>query len=382
MNRIKTKYPGVYYIMSPTGAKQEKIYYILYRKNGKLIEEKAGRQFQDDMTPARAAGKRARRVEGKEPTNNEKRIKKQELKAAEGKKWTVDRLWRAYKGGKDQTKSLKTDESRYKKHLKEIFGLKEPKEILQLDLDRLRIRMLKKWSPQTVKHVLALLRRIINYGVTRGLCDDIPFKIVLPRVDNKKTEDLTKEQLKRLLKAIDADTNIQAKNIMRMVLCTGMRRGELFKLKWNDIDWERGFINIRKPKGGKDQSIPLNKSAQKILESHPKTDSPYVFPGQKGRQRTDIHKDVKRIKDSAGLPKDFRALHGLRHFYASMLASSGKIDMYTLQRLLTHKSPAMTQRYAHLRDEALRKAANLTDELLMQADITMDRTGKYNTLKR
>jgi len=41
---------------------------------------------------------------------------------------------------------------------------------------------------------------------------------------------------------------------------------------------------------------------------------------------------------------------GLRHVYASMLASSGQVDMYTLQKLLTHKSPAMTQRYAHLRD--------------------------------
>jgi integrase len=83
--------------------------------------------------------------------------------------------------------------------------------------------------------------------------------------------------------------------------------------------------------------------------------------------RTDVNKAVNRIKNKAGLPKDFRPLHGLRHFYASMLASSGKVDMYTLQKLLTHKSPQMTQRYAHLRDDALRRAADLAGELIEQA---------------
>ncbi|HDL89769.1 MAG TPA: site-specific integrase, partial [Thermodesulforhabdus norvegica] len=53
--------------------------------------------------------------------------------------------------------------------------------------------------------------------------------------------------------------------------------------------------------------------------------------------------------------------------YASMLASSGKVDMYTLQKLLTHKSPLMTQRYAHLRDETLKKASDLAGELVNQA---------------
>jgi integrase len=97
---------------------------------------------------------------------------------------------------------------------------------------------------------------------------------------------------------------------------------------------------------------------------HPRTGSPYVFPGRGGNQRTDINKQVTRIKEAAGLPKDFRALHGLRHVYASMLASSGQVDLYTLQKLLTHKSAAMTQRYAHLRDEAMQRAAALAGDLI------------------
>ena len=49
-----------------------------------------------------------------------------------------------------------------------------------------------------------------------------------------------------------------------------------------------------------------------------------------------------------------------------MMASSGQVDMYTLQKLLTHKSAAMTQRYAHLRDDALRRASDLAGDLLTQ----------------
>ncbi len=77
---------------------------------------------------------------------------------------------------------------------------------------------------------------------------------------------------------------------------------------------------------------------------------------------------MNRIKVAAGLPADFRPLHGLRHVYASMLASSGQVDMYTLQKLLTHKSPIMTQRYAHLRDEALKKASGVASDIIGELD--------------
>ena len=68
------------------------------------------------------------------------------------------------------------------------------------------------------------------------------------------------------------------------------------------------------------------------------------------------------------------------HVYASMLASSGKVDMYTLQKLLTHKSPLMTQRYAHLRDETLRQASNLAGEIVNEA-VTGKAGGKIISLK-
>ena len=87
------------------------------------------------------------------------------------------------------------------------------------------------------------------------------------------------------------------------------------------------------------QKIPFNETAKGILGSHPRTDSPFVFPGKDGKQRFTVAKAANRIKKKAGLPHDFRPWHGLRHVYASMLASSGEVDMYTLQKLLT---PQMT----------------------------------------
>jgi integrase len=185
-------------------------------------------------------------------------------------------------------------------------------------------------------------------------------------VDNQKTEDLNPEQLKKLLEEIGKSQDIEAAAIMKLALFTGMRRGEMFKLKWNDIDFQRGFIAIKNPKGGVSQKIPLNEQARQVLENHPRT-AENVFVRPDGEPFTDIRRRVNPIKEAAGIPDDFRALHGLRHTYASMLASSGKVDLYTLQKLLTHKSPIMTQRYAHLRDDALRNASTLAGDIIEQA---------------
>ena len=366
--RFKTRYAGVYYVegTSVGSGKTERIYYIRYRKDGREIEEKAGRQFQDDMTPVRANGIRSQRIEGGS-SNKEKRAEKEVQKAAEMNKWTIERLWEQYKTNNPGLKGIVTDENRFQNHIKPKIGDKEPKDILPLDIDRIRLKLLKKRKPGTVKNVLELIRRIVNFGTKKNLCPGLDFVIEMPKVYNLKTEDLTPEQLSKLLDEAENDPNIQAANLMRMVLYTGMRRTELFKLRWKDIDEQRGFIKIVDPKGGPDQQIPLNDGVKEVLKNHPKTDSPYVFPGRNGRQRVDIHHQVNRIRDNAGLPKDFRALHGLRHVYASMLASSGQVDMYTLQKLLTHKSPLMTQRYAHLRDDALKRASALAGEIINAA---------------
>lgn len=372
VKREKTEYPGVYYRLADRigGKGKEKVFYIVFKKDGRTLEEKAGRQYADDMTAAKASRLRADRIENRRASRKEKREAAAEAKKAEAEKWTIDRLWDEYKAQRPLTRSLRVDDNRYLNHLKEPFGAKEPAALLPLDVDRLRINLLKKRSPQTVKHVLAQLRRICRFGAKKGLCAPLPFSIEMPAVDNEVTEDLDPEQLKRLLAAIDAYPNVQARGIMRMALYTGMRASEIFRLEWADLDHERGFIKIRNPKGGRDQTIPMNDAARALLENHPRRPGcPFVFPGKGGRRRATLQKPSNEIRDAAGLPKDFRPLHGLRHVFASMMASSGKVDLYTLQRLLTHKSPLMTMRYAHLRDEALKTAANVAGEIIGAAEL-------------
>ncbi len=228
MKRHKTNYPGVFYreVERLGGSGQERVFYIVFKKSGKVYEEKVGRQFSDDMTPARAARIRLERIEGKRLSRKEAREQREAAKKAEAALWTVERLWQEYSAQKHDSKGLKVDRGRYEKYLKPSLGDKEPRNIAQLEVDRLRIGLAKTRKPQTVKHVLALLNRIINFGTNKGLCPGPAFKIELPRVHNKKTEDLNPGQLAALLEAIAADANYQAANLMKMALFTGMRRGE------------------------------------------------------------------------------------------------------------------------------------------------------------
>jgi len=276
--------------------------------------------------------------------------------------------WKEYKEVTPHLKGIITDQNRFQNHIEPIFGEKTPEEILVLDIDRLRLKKLKGKTPATIKNTLELLRRIINFGLKRNRCTGLTFKLEMPVVNNDATEELNTEELDRLLKAIDEDSNISVGQMMKMALYTGMRRGEIFKLQWKNINFNTGFILLKDPKGGPDQKIPMNDLTKDLLNNIIRTKSPYVFPGHNGGRRIDIGKVARRIRKNAGLPKDFRPMHGLRHAYGSMLASSGKVDMYVLQKLMTHKSPKMTQRYAHLRDDALKNGAGQIDDIFKKQE--------------
>ena len=269
------------------------------------------------------------------------------------------------------------------------FTRKLPAEIDPLSVDRLKRETLKSKdhrctatdeatgkkitqrtgkTPGSMKNVLELLRRLINFGMKKRLAEGPGFKIELPKVNNQRTESLTSEQAASLFAVLADWPDAQAANMVRLALFTGMRKDELFTLEWRDVDFERGFVTIREPKSGVDETIPLNPMARAVLEAHPRPEfknledkkSPFVFPGRSGGKRADAKKAVRGIYEAAGIPPGFRPFHGLRHAFASGLASSGQVDLYTLQRLLTHKSPMMTQRYAHLSDEAMKRASAVT----------------------
>jgi site-specific recombinase XerD len=122
---------------------------------------------------------------------------------------------------------------------------------------------------------------------------------------------------------------------------------------------------LRDPKGKKDMTLPLSKAACDVLDETPKDkEREFIFYGMNGKQHSDFREQWNGIKKAAELPKDFR-FHGLRHNFASHLVSRGT-DLYTVSKLLTHKSTAVTQRYAHLADEHLRDAANKAGRFLTE----------------
>lgn len=361
-NRIKTKYPGVYFIegISAANGKPENFYYIVYRLDGVQYEEPVGRQYRDDMTPAKAALIRAEKLNKNIPPN---KIKRQNTKTEP----TLNQLWDYYKSNKT-IKSIRQDNYNYINHVQGVIGKKTVARITHHDFDKLRNTM-TEMKPQTIYHVLSLIRRIINFAVSRRLCLPLAFKIEMPRFDNKKTEDLSAAQVQILLNILDSESYREAAVFMKIAIFTGMRKSEILRLKWSDVDFDRKFIYLPDTKGGMIEKIPLNSHAENAIKELYNTVTysagKYLFPSKSGglRSRDSFNKPLRRIRKKAGISEDFRPMHGLRHVFASTLASSGKVDMYTLQKLLTHKSPQMTQRYAHLRDEALARASEETDNI-------------------
>jgi integrase len=293
-------------------------------------------------------------------------------KAANEGRLTINKLWDQYCETNPDNKILKHEQRKFDVHIRGAIGDKEPAGLLPMDIDRIRLGLQKKGFRTTSARILELIRRTINYGIKKGLIPPIGFKIEIPRLNNIKTEDLSSDQLAKLIAALDTDEDQVAADILRLALFSGMRRGEIFKLQRGDLDFERRFILLRDPKSGRDEKIPMNETVldifKKILDRH---NDDFLFPGKfKGTHITACPREfIKRIKKAAGLPNDFRPMHGLRHTYASMLASSGQVDLYTLQKLLTHKSPSMTIRYSHLHDDALRKAADVAGDIIAKASV-------------
>jgi len=373
MKREKTRYQGVYFYLKKRLDSDvlEKSYYIMYRQGGrgsKLIEEPVGRES-EGITAAKAAHIRADRARGLEMPNAEKRRAEEAARLADASRPTITRLWNLYRESRPERKRWETDESRWRLHIEPLFAKKVPVEIVTLDVDRMRSLMTKNGkSPATIKGAMDLLQRLIRFGAKKGLCpmpEVSQLHFNYPKVDGGKTENMTAQQMKAYLQALDEEEDQNAAAFMRLALATGMRKSALLGLRWGDIDFEYGFITLRGEfaKKGKTERIPLSAAAKAILKSIERMGDEFVFPGRYGGPRKEFKKIAQRVKEKAGLPADFRPLHGLRHTFASWLASSGEVDLYTLQKLLTHNSPQMTQRYAHLADSALQRAASVADKL-------------------
>ena len=347
--RHSTEFSGVYFVKL---ANENQSFFIRYKHNGKSIEEKAGHS-NEGWDAEIACLLRAERMAG---TEFQQRKFQHDSDLNASQLWTFSKIFEKYLRLRPDLKGRENDIYRFKNYLELDFADIAPEVVTHGDVERFRHNLQNKGlKPATVRHVLELLRRLANFAVKKNYCRGLSFKLEMPKVENQKTEELTHDQLQKLMRVLEEDPDLQVSNLVRMVLYTGMRRGELFELCWSDIDFYNKIITVRSGKNVQHPTIPLNEMAEKVLAEHAHVEgsSKFVFPGRGGKKRTECKRPLLRIRKNAGLPDDFRLLQGLRHVYATKLVSSGKVDLETLQSLLTQKSPLMTQRYAHLLDQTV-----------------------------
>jgi integrase len=146
--------------------------------------------------------------------------------------------------------------------------------------------------------------------------------------------------------------------IVLLAINTGLRRSELFHLRWEDIDFETKWLTVRgaSAKNGQTRRIPLNAEGHSTLEAWRelvKEDEPRVFPGAGGGQLKRVDRAWRRLRKGAGL-QNFR-FHDLRHHFASRLVQSG-VPLNTVRELLGHADTTMVLRYAHLSPDHLADA--------------------------
>lgn len=220
------------------------------------------------------------------------------------------------------------------------------------------------YSDCTIHHVLKLIKRVYNWAIeNEHYFDTNPCNAIKPpKYDNRVTVYLSTDEITELVAYIKNWDNFRAANVILFALYTGRRKGEITNLEWRDVDLENRTITCRQTKNGRTLSFPLNEKAYGvILDSQKHKISKYVFPSSTGHNYYHgFSLAWARLKKRINLDHRF---HNLRHTFASHLASSGKVDIYTLKTLLGHQDVSLTMRYAHLSNEAVKKANLVVDEI-------------------
>lgn len=369
-----SRWPGVYKLELKRRYKgrNDVAYTITFKDpvTGKKVWEKIGTRS-EGITPQLCAEIRADRTKNARHGREVKTSKEIQREQRRHNRPLGEIANAYFDARQNDLKGIKTDRNRWAKHLDALFGKRRVSEISVIDVQRLKSSMNSK-APATIWNSLELLRRLCNWGERCKMSPPLSFTISMPERDNEVEEYLTPEQAKRLDQVLREWGNQDAVRMLQLAMLTGMRRGEIFKLKDEDVDWLYNLITISKPKGGKTVTIPLSPPVAELLReqiAHRDRISPgsyYIFPGRNGKRRVDCSA-VKRIKAAASLPRRFRIFHGQRHHFAITLANSGEVDLSMIGQLLTHKSDQMTKRYAKYLPETVQKASEFAANLVRKS---------------
>ena len=200
----------------------------------------------------------------------------------------------------------------------------------------------KKWSPATVNRYRALLSLTYRLAIRNGKASSNPARMVQHRLeDNARIRFLSAEEETKLRTVLEASCPEHLPEL-EFALNTGLRLGEQYGLRWQDVSSVRRTLTIPRSKNGATRHVPLNQATLRALESlQARTNSSGLVCGGDNTPRRWFEAAVK----AAGL-QDF-TWHCLRHTFASRLVMAG-VDIRTVQELLGHKTIAMTVRYSHL----------------------------------
>ncbi len=300
--------------------------------------------------------------------------------------------------------TLITDKGRIERHIKPLLGKKLVPEVNRADIKRFLQDVAKGKTAQDVKtglhgraivrggkgtatRTVGLLGGIFSFAVDAGLTDENPVHGVKRFSDKKGQRYLSQKELValgRVLKiAADNGENPTAIAILKLLIFTGARKREVEALKWNEIDFQSGYIRLEDSKTGQ-KAIPLNAGALEVLNGLVRlSGSEFLFPAYRNEGHYQgLPKVWTRIRSMAGL-EDVR-LHDLRHSFASVAVSSGA-SLPIIGALLGHTSSATTQRYAHLHDDPIKAASEVVGgkiaALLLDYSNT-EATGLPNDTKR
>lgn len=250
------------------------------------------------------------------------------------------------------------------KHLKPFFGQMRLAAIRRKDVAGYINSRMGEVEDGTIIKETNVLKRLFNVAILQEKISINPAnRAPVPKAPEGRVRYLSAEELGKVLRACPE----WLRPVVGLLVSTGCRRGEMLRVRWEDVNIPCREIRLRHTKSGKERPAYLNDLALQVLNSMGAGNHKMkglLFPAVTPAQVTVA---FIRACEDAGV-SDF-SLHDLRHHYASMLRMNG-VDLHTLQKLLGHSDPRMTDRYAHLSQTFLLGAAKQLDGVLSLAPAT------------